>query len=38
MRALALNGTLKPSPDTSNTEALTHVVLDALSERSWSAS
>jgi multimeric flavodoxin WrbA len=33
MRALALNGTLKPSPDTSNTEALTNVVLDALRER-----
>ncbi len=30
MRALALNATLKPSPDTSNTEALTKVVLDAL--------
>jgi len=34
LRALALNGTLKPSPDTSNTEALTEVVLDALRERS----
>ena len=30
MRALALNGTLKPSPDESSTEALTKVVLDAL--------
>ena len=30
MRALALNGTLKPSPDRSSTEALTKVVLDAL--------
>ena len=30
MRALALNCTLKPSPDTSNTEALAKVVLDAL--------
>jgi multimeric flavodoxin WrbA len=34
LRALALNGTLKPSPDPSNTEALTEVVLDALRERS----
>lgn len=34
LRALALNGTLKPSPGTSNTEALTEVVLDALRERS----
>lgn len=33
LRALALNGTLKPSPDPSNTEALTEVVLDALRER-----
>lgn len=30
MRALALNGTLKPSPDESSTEALTKVVLGAL--------
>jgi len=30
MRALALNGTLKPSPEQSSTEALTRVVLDAL--------
>ncbi len=30
MRALALNGTLKPSPEESNTEALTRVVLGAL--------
>lgn len=30
MRALALNGTLKPSPEPSSTEALTQVVLDAL--------
>lgn len=30
MRALALNGTLKPSPAKSNTDALTRVVLDAL--------
>ena len=34
LRALALNGTLKPPPDPSNTEALTEVVLDALRERS----
>ena len=34
LRALALNGTLKASPDPSNTEALTEVVLDALRERS----
>jgi hypothetical protein len=33
VRALALNGTLKPSPETSNTEALAGVVLDALRER-----
>lgn len=33
MRALALNGTLKPSPEKSSTEALTRVVLDALSGR-----
>jgi multimeric flavodoxin WrbA len=30
MRALMLNCTLKPSPETSNTEALARVVLDAL--------
>ena len=30
MRALALNGTLKPSPAKSSTDALTRVVLDAL--------
>ena len=30
MRALALNATLKASPETSNTEGLTKVVLDAL--------
>jgi multimeric flavodoxin WrbA len=33
MRALALNCTLKPSPETSNTAALAQVVLDALQER-----
>ncbi len=33
MRALALNCTLKRSPDTSNTAALAQVVLDALAER-----
>jgi len=33
MRALALNGTLKPSPEKSSTEALTRVVLDALSRQ-----
>ena len=33
MRALALNCTLKRSPDASNTGALTQVVLDALAER-----
>jgi len=33
MRAIALNGTLKPSPEKSNTEALTQVVLDALSRQ-----
>lgn len=33
MRALALNCTLKRSPDASNTAALTQVVLDALAER-----
>jgi multimeric flavodoxin WrbA len=33
MRALALNGTLKPSPEKSSTEALTRVVLEALSRR-----
>lgn len=33
MRALALNCTLKRSPDDSNTAALTRVVLDALAER-----
>ena len=32
MKALVLNCTLKPSPATSNTEALARVVLDALSE------
>ncbi|MBA3300311.1 MAG: flavodoxin family protein [Thermoleophilaceae bacterium] len=30
MRALCLNCTLKPSPETSNTEALARVVLDAM--------
>lgn len=30
LKALALNGTLKPSPDTSNTEALAQFVLDRL--------
>ena len=30
MRALVLNCTLKPSPETSNTEALTRVVMEAL--------
>jgi multimeric flavodoxin WrbA len=30
MRALALNGTLKPSPAKSSTDELTRVVLDAL--------
>ncbi len=30
MRALVLNCTLKPSPDTSNTEALARVVMEAL--------
>ncbi len=34
MRALALNATLKPSPQPSSTEALTRVVLDALEEQS----
>jgi len=33
LRALGLNGTLKASPQTSNTEALMQVVLDALAER-----
>ena len=33
MRALALNCTLKRSPDESNTAALTRVVLDALADR-----
>ena len=33
MRALALNATLKPSPEKSSTEALTRVVLAALSRR-----
>ena len=33
MRALALNCTLKRAPDTSNTEALAQVVLDALAEQ-----
>jgi multimeric flavodoxin WrbA len=33
MRALALNCTLKRSPEDSNTAALTRVVLDALAER-----
>ena len=33
MRATVLNCTLKPSPGTSNTEALARVVMDALSER-----
>ncbi len=33
MRALALNCTLKRSPDVSNTAALAQVVLDALAER-----
>jgi multimeric flavodoxin WrbA len=33
MRALALNCTLKRSPDDSNTAALTRVVLEALEER-----
>ena len=33
MKALALNCTLKRSPDDSNTAALTRVVLDALAER-----
>lgn len=33
MRALALNCTLKRSPETSNTAGLTQVVLDALEER-----
>jgi multimeric flavodoxin WrbA len=32
MRATILNCTLKPSPSTSNTEALARVVMDALSE------
>jgi multimeric flavodoxin WrbA len=32
MKALVLNCTLKPSPATSNTEALARVVIDALSE------
>ncbi len=32
MRALVLNCTLKASPETSNTEALARVVMDALSE------
>jgi multimeric flavodoxin WrbA len=32
MRALLLNGTLKPSPETSNTGALAHYVGDRLSE------
>lgn len=30
MRAVALSCTLNPTPATSNTEALTHVLLDAL--------
>jgi multimeric flavodoxin WrbA len=33
MRALALNGTLKPSPAKSSTEALTRIVLDELSRQ-----
>jgi len=33
MRALALNATLKPSPEKSSTQALTDVVLDALRRR-----
>ena len=33
MRATILNCTLKPSPSTSNTEALARVVMDALSEQ-----
>ena len=33
MKALALNCTLKPSPATSNTEALARVVLDALEQQ-----
>jgi multimeric flavodoxin WrbA len=33
MRATILNCTLKPSPGTSNTEALARVVMDALSDR-----
>ncbi len=34
MRALALNATLKPSPEPSSTEVLTRVVLDALEAQS----
>jgi len=34
MRALALNATLKPSPEPSSTEALARVVLDALEAQS----
>ena len=33
LRALVINCTLKPSPATSNTEALARVVMDALEER-----
>lgn len=33
MRALVLNCTLKPSPASSNTEALTEVVIEALRQR-----
>ena len=38
MRALVLNCTLKPSPATSNTEALAKVVVEALEGHDWSAS
>jgi hypothetical protein len=38
MRALVLNATLKPSPETSNTEALAQVVVDALAERGVASS
>ena len=33
MKAIVLNATLKPSPESSNTEALARVVMDALEER-----
>jgi multimeric flavodoxin WrbA len=37
LRALVINCTLKPSPETSNTEALARVVMDALEERGATA-